>query len=129
VQLSTVAYPDKTYNASVSRIGAEIGKTRSLIVEATIDTGSDLVPGMFAEAHLVIGQTPRVVLPHDAVAYRNKRWHAFVIKNGEAEDHIVQVAVVAPSPDQVAIVQGVDKGDKVVAKVTDAVVDGAKVTE
>src|SRR5207248_752022 len=124
VQLATVAFPDKVYSASVTRVGAEIGRTRSLIVEATIDKGSDLVPGMFAEAHLVIGQTPRVILPKDAVAHRGKQWHAFVVKNGEVEDHIVQLGVVPPAPDRVAIVQGVEKGDKVVGKVTDAVVDG-----
>ncbi len=136
VELRSVAYPDKAYQASVTRIGAEIGRTRSLIVEAQIereaspagDKGSDLVPGMFAEAHVVVGQTTRVVLPKAAVVRRGKQWHAFVVKNGEAEDHIVQIAM-GPSPEQVAIQQGVDKGDKVVAQVTDQVVDGAKVTE
>jgi membrane fusion protein (multidrug efflux system) len=128
VELSTVAFPDKTYTAAVTRIGAEIGKTRSLTVEASIDKGDDLVPGMFAEAHVVIGQTNRVVLPKTAVAHRGKQWHAFVVKNGEVEDHIVQTAM-GPSPDQIAIVQGVDKGDKVVSPVTDTVVDGSKVTE
>src|SRR5262249_54161238 len=56
VTLATVAFPDKTYNATVSRVGAEIGKTRSLTVEATLDKDSGLTPGMFAEAHLVTGQ-------------------------------------------------------------------------
>ncbi len=128
VELSTVAFPDKTYEASVTRIGAEIGKTRSLTVEAQIDKGADLVPGMFAEAHVVIGQTNRVVLPKAAVVRRGKQWHAFVVKNGEAEDHIVQTAM-GPSPEQVAIVQGVDKGDKVVSPVPDTLADGTKVTE
>jgi membrane fusion protein (multidrug efflux system) len=128
VELSTVAFPEKTYTAAVTRVGAEIGKSRSLTVEASIDKGDDLVPGMFAEAHVVIGQTTRVVLPKTAVVQRGKLWHAFVVKNGEVEDHIVQKAM-GPTPDQVAIVQGVDKGDKVVSPVTDTVVDGAKVTE
>lgn len=128
VDLNTVAHPEKTYGATVSRMSAEIGKTRSLIVEATIDKGTDLVPGMFAEAHVVIGQTPHVILPAEAVVQRGKQWHAFVIKNGEVEERLVQIGPV-PGPGQVSILQGITKGEKIVAKVTDQITDGAKVTE
>lgn len=128
VELSTVAFPDSTYHATVSRIGAEIGKTRSLIVEATLDKGSDLVPGMFAEAHLEISKTSRVVLPADAVVQRGKQWHVFVVKDGEVEDRIVQ-RTAPPGPGLVAIAQGVIKGDKVVTKVPSELADGSKVTE
>jgi RND family efflux transporter MFP subunit len=129
VELSAVAQPDKTYSATVTRIGGEIGRSRSLIVEATLDPQSDLVPGMFAEAHVVIGQTPRPVLPAEAVVKRGKLWHAFVADGkGELQDHIVQVGP-ATSPGQVAILQGVTKGDKVVAKVTDQIIDGLRVVE
>jgi membrane fusion protein (multidrug efflux system) len=128
VELSAVAQPDKTYSATVSRIGGEIGRTRSLIVEATLDPQTDLVPGMFAEAHVVIGQTPRPVLPAEAVVKRGKLWHAFVSDKGELKDHIVQVGP-ATSPGQVAIFQGVTKGDKVVAKVTDQITDGLRVVD
>src|SRR6185436_12567392 len=40
VELSAVAFPDKTFTATVSRIGGEIGRTRSLIVEATLERRS-----------------------------------------------------------------------------------------
>ena len=128
VQLTAVAQPGKSYGATVSRIGGEIGKSRSLIVEATLDPQKDLVPGMFAQAQIVIGQTPRPVVPKDAVALRGKLSHAFVAVNGELVDHIVQVGPAA-SPDQVAILQGLSKGDKVVAKVNEQIVDGLKVAE
>jgi len=128
VEIVAVAHPDKTYGATITRLGAEIGRTRSLIVEATIDKGSELVPGMFVEAHIKVGETPRPVLPADAVAKRGKTWHAFVIKNGEAEERLVQLGP-QPGPGQVSIVQGVAKGEKVVSKVSDQIVDGAKVVE
>lgn len=128
VELVAVAHPDKRYGATITRIGAEIGRTRSLIVEATIDKGSELVPGMFVEAHIKTGEVSRPVLPADAVVRRGKTWHAFVIKNGEIEERLVQLGP-APASGQVSIVDGIDKGEKVVAKVTDQVVDGAKVTE
>jgi membrane fusion protein (multidrug efflux system) len=126
VELQAVAQPDKKYQASIKRIAAEIGRTRSLIVEAQLDKDSGLVPGMFAEAHVVIGQTPHVVVPKSAVAYRHKQWHAFVVKNGEAEDHIVQIGV-SPAEGQVTILKGIDKDQQLIAQVTDEVVDGVKV--
>jgi membrane fusion protein (multidrug efflux system) len=129
VELIAVAHPDQVYGATITRLGAEIGRTRSLIVEATIDKNSQLVPGMFVEAHITVGATTRPVVPADAVAKRGKTWHAFVIKkNGELEERLVQLGA-PPAPGQVSIVQGLTKGEKVVAKVTEQIVDGAKVVE
>jgi hypothetical protein len=100
-----------------------------MIVEAQFDKGSDLVPGMFAEAHVVIGQTPHVILPDTAVVKRGKQWHAFVVtKNGEAEDRLVQLGT-PPEAGKQTILQGIAKGDKVIAQLTEQVVDGVKVTE
>lgn len=128
VELTAVAQPGKTYSAKITRVGGEINKNRALVVEATLDPQTDLVPGMFAEAHVVIGQTPRPAVPATAVVQRGKLWHAFVAVKGELQDHIVQVGP-PPAPGQVSILQGVAKGDKVVAKVTDKVVDGLRVVE
>jgi membrane fusion protein, multidrug efflux system len=128
VELSAVAQPGKTYTATVTRIGGEIGRTRSLIVEATLDPQKELVPGMFAEAHIITGQSPRPVLPAEAVVQRAKLWHAFVAVKGELQDHIVQIGPASASG-QVAVLQGVNKGDKVVAKVTDQIIDGLRVAE
>jgi len=128
VTITAVAQPGKTYSATVSRIGGEVGKSRSLIVEATLDPQPDLVPGMFAEATIVVGQTPRPVVPKDAVVLRGKLSHAFAVVKGEVVDRIVQVGPAA-SPDQVAILQGLAKGDKVITKITDQIIDGLKVAE
>lgn len=138
VNLSAVSFPDKTYVATVTRLGAEVGKTRSLIVEATLDPQQDLVPGMFAEAHIDIGQKKRPVVPKDAIAHRGKLDHVFVVvpaqgegsgsKVMELEDHIVQTTD-GPSQDTFAIEKGLEPNAKVVRNVTDAIVDGLRVTE
>jgi membrane fusion protein, multidrug efflux system len=128
VELVAVAHPEQRYGATVTRLGAEIGRTRSLIVEARIDKNSDLVPGMFVEAHIKVGEVVRPVLPAAAVVRRGKTWRAFVIKNGEAEERPVQLGP-PPGPGQVSIVEGIAKGDKVIAKVTDDIVDGTRVLE
>lgn len=128
VELVSVAHPDKRYGATITRLGAEIGRTRSLIVEATIDKNSDLVPGMFVEAHIKVGEITRPVLPATAVVKRGKTWRAFVIKNGEAEERLVQLGA-PPAEGEVSIAEGIAKGEKVIAKLTDQIVDGAKVVE
>jgi RND family efflux transporter MFP subunit len=128
VDLSAVAQPGKSYSAKITRVGGEISKSRALIVEATLDPQTDLVPGMFAEAHVTIGQTPRPAVPAEAVVQRGKLWHAFVAIKGEVQDRIVQVGP-PPAAGQVSILQGLNKGDKVVAKVTDQVVDGLRIVE
>jgi membrane fusion protein (multidrug efflux system) len=130
VELFAVSHPDTSYWAKVTRIGAEIGKNRALIVEATLDKGSGLLPGTFAEAHVVIGHKTRVVLPQNAAPQRkkDKTYHAFVVRKGELEEVLVQLGPV-PEKGKVSIISGVKKGDKVVANVTDDIVDGLKVVE
>ena len=114
----------------MSRIGGEIAKSRALIVEATLDPQNDLVPGMFAEARVIVGDIPRPVVSKDAVTQRGKLWHAFVAIKGELQDRIVQVqADPAPAPGQVAILQGVKPGEQVVTQITDQIVDGLRVAQ
>jgi len=124
VELVSVARADKKIGATIRRIGAEIGRTRSLIVEAVIDKDSGLVPGMFVEAQIKIGDVcpgehcpERPVVPADAVAKRRKNFRAFVVKKGEVEERIVQVGP-EPAPGQVSILSGLDPGDKVVTGLT-----------
>lgn len=128
VELITVAHPDKRIGATITRLGAEIGRTRSLIVEAVVDKDSGLVPGMFVEAHIKVGEITRPVVPKDAVAKRGKTWRAFVVKKNQVEERIVQLGP-APSEGQVSIAQGLAKGEKVVAKVSKELVDGRAVVE
>jgi len=62
------------------------------------------------------------------VVKRGKIWHAFVSVKGELQDRVVQVGA-APAPGQLSILQGLNKGDKVVAKITDQITDGLRVVE
>ena len=130
VDLTTIARPDKHYTATVSRIGGEIGKSRALVVEATLDPGTDLVPGMFAEAHVTTGQTQRPVVPKTAVAQRGKTkiLHAFVAVNGELKERIVQISP-STDPERVAILQGVAKGEQIVTQLNDKIEDGLRVVQ
>jgi membrane fusion protein (multidrug efflux system) len=130
VDLTAIAQPEKHYTATVTRIGGEIGKSRALVVEATLDPQTDLVPGMFAEAHVTVGQTSRPVVPRTAVGPRGrtKIMHAFVAVGGELKERIVQVGP-ATDPDHLAILQGIVKGDQIVTQLTDQVEDGLRVVQ
>jgi len=129
VEVTSVAAPGKTFGATITRLGAEIGQNRALTVEATLDKGTPLIPGMFAEAHVITDQSPHVVVPASAVVRRGTTYRAYVVdKNGTAEERIVQLGA-APSPDQSTILQGIAKGETVIVKIDDKVVDGAKVVE
>lgn len=146
VTLTAVANPCWRYNAKVTRVGAEIGRTRSLIVEATIDAAtpvlidredckdavsqakSELVPGMFAEAQVEIGKLKRPVVPEDSVDKRGKTMHVFVASKGELEDRVVQVGA-SPEPGKVSIVKGLDVGEQVArkAKGNPQIIDGLRI--
>jgi membrane fusion protein (multidrug efflux system) len=129
VSISTVARPGVTYPASITRMAAEIGRTRSLIVEATITNHRDqLVPGMFVEAQVITGSIDRPIVPEAAVARRGKTWHAFVIKGDTLEDRIVQLGPV-PGPGQRSILQNLAPGERVAARVTDQIIDGLRVAK
>jgi len=129
VFVTSVADPATVYEAKVTRIGAEIGASRSLIVEATLGKETKLVPGMFVEARLNVGEVPLPVVPKTAVTdQRGKGYRAYLVVKGELVEKIVQLGE-APDKDHVSIVLGIDKGDKVVSAITEAVVDGAKVQE
>ncbi len=124
VDLFAVAADDKLIRATVKRIGAEIGRTRALIVEAELAPESGLVPGMFARAHITTGTRKLPIVPKAAVVRRGKTEHVFVVEDIEARgdrpagkelrDVTVQTAPAA-TPDHLAIVTGAVKaGQKVV---------------
>jgi hypothetical protein len=150
VTVLAVANPCWRYPAKITRVGAEIGRTRSMIVEATIDakkfelidtpeckdplvqTRAELVPGMFAEAQVQIGAQKKPAVPDDAVDQRGKTSHVFVAVKGELQDRIVQVGP-APAPGMVSILRGLEPGELVArkakgnAQITDGVrIEGGK---
>jgi hypothetical protein len=151
VDLISVADPEKTYGATVTRIGAEVGRTRSLIVEAQIDKDTPLKPGMFAEARVTIGLVERPVIPRSALRGKCGKeptlevgsgsaskivpkekcrgpWRVFVVVKGELEERVVQLGPDS-GPGKVSIVQGITAGEKVVEKPTEQTVDGLRVVE
>lgn len=128
VELHAVAFPGKSFSAKITRLGGEItAQARSLTAEAAVDPGSTLVPGMFVEGRVVIGETPRPVVPESAIVRRGKSWRAFVITNKNVVEERVIQRGADPRAGFVSIAAGVKKDEKLVAPISDKILDGVSV--
>lgn len=125
--LSAVAYPGQQFGAKVTRLGGEISRTaRAMVAEAVVDTGSNLLPGMFVEAQVAVAELNRPVAPASVVQRRGKTQRVFAVVDGEVEERVVQLGA-PPAPGQVSFVAGVKVGDKLVTEPQKDVIDGARV--
>lgn len=129
VDVTAVAFPGKSFPATVTRLGAEVGRmTRSLTVEAVLDPGSALTPGMFAEASITVDHKKMPVVPASALVKRGTTWRLFAIVNGRVEERVVQRGPELPG-DKVALLRGATVGEQVVTTITEQVVDGVSVAK
>ncbi len=128
IELHAVAFPGKIFTAKLTRLGGEISSTaRSMTAEAAVDPGSTLVPGMFVEARVVIGETVRPVVPETAIVRRGKSWRVFVITDKNTlEERVIQRGA-DPRDGFISIVAGVKKGERLVSPIDEKTVDGATV--
>jgi membrane fusion protein (multidrug efflux system) len=128
VEVTAVAWADKTFTAKITRMGAEIGRqTRALIVEATIDPGTPLMPGMFVQAAITTTRNPQVAIPETAVIHKNRTDRVYAVVNGHVAERVVQKGP-APAPGMVSVLKGLAEGDQVVVAAADKqVVDGVRV--
>ena len=127
IEVEAVAYPGKAFPGTLTRMGAEIGRqTRALTVEATLEPGSSLVPGMFVEARIVVGSRKLPAVPATAVVKRGQTWRAFAVVKDHLEERVVQLGP-PPAEGQVSIIKGVAAGDVLAATVDDKTQDGTRV--
>lgn len=127
VNVEATAFAGQSWKATISRMGGEVGRqNRSITVEARLAPGSPLLPGMFAEAKIVVGQKQLPVVPKTAVVKKGKNWRAFVAVGGQLEERVVQISA-AHEAGAVAIRSGLASGEKVATTVTPQIVDGLRI--
>ena len=93
VSITTSAWPDRNFSGRVARIAPNVSATsRTLTVEAEIENSSgSLKPGQFATVRLLQPRAePAVLVPSRAVTTHAGVSRVFVIKNGHAEQRLVQ---------------------------------------
>jgi multidrug efflux system membrane fusion protein len=139
VNVTADAFPGRTFVATITTIEPQIAaSTRTVNIQATMPNPDErLMPGMFVSAAVVLpDQAPSVVLPETAVDYTLYGDSVYVIRpDGTGADgkpllkaHRVAVKTGLRWDDKVAVLDGLQPGDQVVAVGQLKVQDGAAVT-
>jgi membrane fusion protein, multidrug efflux system len=138
VNVTADAFPDRTFSAEITTIEPQISAdTRTMAVQAMMPNPENaLLPGMFVNAAVVLPPQPDVmVLPETAVEYTLYGDSVYVIREDgkEAKGDSILKAVRTPIKtgarwgNNVAILDGLKPGDRVVAAGQVKVQNGAQV--
>jgi RND family efflux transporter MFP subunit len=127
VDLTSEAYPDRTYSGTVSEIAATADRARGTVkvkVELKVPDGS-LRPGMSVKASFKPrsnGEQPRLLIPRGAV----DRGAVWLVGPGETVSrHTVTTHQAGPS--LLEVDDGLKAGDRIVVEGTSGLTEGAKV--
>jgi membrane fusion protein (multidrug efflux system) len=119
VQVQVSAYPDESFSGSVSAIAPGLDKgTRSVQIRARFANAKGrLRPGMFARVQTILPAQERVMtLPRESIAFNTYGDSVFLIEEqgGKTLVRRRQVRTGAVRGDEVAIMDGLAAGDRVV---------------
>ena len=130
VSAMTSAWPDRNFSGRVARIAPNVSaQSRTLTVEAEIDNSSGaLKPGQFATVRILEERAePAVLVPARAVVTEAGVSRVFVIKNGHAEQRLVQTGQT--EGDLIEIRQGVAADELVATSNQQQLTDGVAVKQ
>lgn len=128
VSVTTSAWPDKSFSGRIARIAPNVSaSSRTLMVEAEIDNrNSALKPGQFATVRILQPRPVAAVLvPSRAVITEAGVSRVFVIKDGRAEQRVVQLG--QSEGDLVEIKSGVTADEPVATSNVEQLSDGVAV--
>lgn len=130
VSATTSAWPDRNFSGRVARIAPNVSaQSRTLTVEAEIDNSSGaLKPGQFATVRILQERAePAVLVPARAVVTEAGVSRVFVIKDGHAEQRLVQTG--QGEGDLIEIKQGVAADELVATSNQQQLTDGIAVKQ
>lgn len=130
ISLTTSAWPDRSFSGHIARLSPNVtASSRTLSVEAEIENSSGaLKPGQFATARILLPRAEAAVLvPARAVRTESGVSRVFAIKNGRAEQRLVQLGQT--EGDLVEIKTGVKPDEQVATSKVDQLSDGAVVKQ
>jgi RND family efflux transporter MFP subunit len=130
VSVSVAAYTDRSFAGRVARISPSVtASSRTLTVEAEVENPkAELKPGQFATVRILLPQTePAVLVPVRALRTISGSTYVFVIKNGFAEQRLVQPGQV--EGELVELKSGVKADETVAISNVDQLSDGAAVRQ
>lgn len=130
VSITTSAWPDRNFSGRVARIAPNVSATsRTLTVEAEIENSSGaLKPGQFATVRILQERAdPAVLIPARAVVNEAGVSRVYVIKNGHAEQRLVQTGQT--EGDLIEIRSGVAADEQVATSNLEQLSDGIAVRQ
>jgi RND family efflux transporter MFP subunit len=130
VSITTSAWPDRSFSGHVARVAPNVtASSRTLTVEAEVENSSGaLKPGQFATVRILLPRSdPAVLVPARAVKTESGVSRLFVIKNGHAEQRLVQLGQT--EGDLVEIKSGVATDELIATSNVDQLSDGAAVRQ
>src|SRR5687768_6266288 len=130
VSITTSAWPDQNFSGRVARIAPNVSATsRTLTVEAEIEnSGGALKPGQFATVRILQPKAdPAVLVPSRAVLTQAGVSRVFVIKDGHAEQRLVQTGQT--EGDLIEIKNGVAADEQVATSNLEMLSDGTTVKQ
>jgi multidrug efflux pump subunit AcrA (membrane-fusion protein) len=130
VSVTTSAWPDRNFSGRIARISPNVTPTsRTLTVEAEIENASGtLKPGQFATVRILQSRAePAVLVPARAVRTESGVSRVFVIKDGRAQERLVQLGQT--EGDLVEIKGGVAADEKVATSNIEQLSDGMAVKQ
>ena len=130
VSVTTSAWPDRSFSGRIAHISPNVTPTsRTLTVEAEIENSSGaLKPGQFATVRILLPRSEAATLvPARAVHTESGVSRVFVIKNGHAEQRLVQLGQA--EGDLIEIKNGVAADEQVATSNIELLSDGATVKQ
>ena len=137
VQATVDAYPERRFDGEVIAISPKVDRTtRNIDVRATMANPDGVLrPGMFVDIELLLPRQDDVItLPQTAVTYNPYGDSVFLVREGETEGGETELTVERKfirtgqaRGDQVAILRGIEVGDRVVTSGQIKLRNGSKV--
>ena len=131
MDLRTAAFPNAIFKAELQAVDAEVdANTRNLMLRAKLAPGSGLLPGMFARLTINLGiDRPVITVPETAVSYSLQGDTIYIIRESDgimvAEPRIVESGPARNG--RVAILDGVEAGDRVITVGQNKLYRGARI--
>jgi multidrug efflux pump subunit AcrA (membrane-fusion protein) len=130
VSVRVAAYPDRNFAGHVARVSPSVATaSRTLTIEAEVENpNAELKPGQFATVRILLSQTePALLVPQKALRTISGSTYVFVIKNGHAEQRLVQQGQT--EGDLVELKSGVAADELIATSNVDQLSDGAAVKQ
>lgn len=130
VSITTSAYADRTFAGRIARISPNIvAASRTLTVEAEVENNQGLLkPGQFATVRITQPKGDAAVLiPASAVRTEQDVSRVFVIRDGRAQERVVQLGQV--EGELVEVKTGIDADELVATSNVEMLRDGAAVRQ